>query len=158
MQESIAVLFVHAGTMLTWKESEIFSCGYLCHGLGICKTKQHSDTPSISWTSLTLIVSLHITVGLLDLCQVHLVPINEVAVHLWMGSPPHCLTCHQVNSAFRPSRVAKSSASFGTSAGWQVTLCDPTWHVSSHGSEAKLLLTGMCLPVLHVHVCIRMCV
>jgi len=37
-----------------------------------------------------------------------------------------------------PSGVAKSSTSFGwgkggnvTSAGWQVTLCDPVWHVSS---------------------------
>jgi len=35
--------------------------------------------------------------------------------------------------------VAKSSTSFGwgkggnvTSAGWQVTLCDPVWHVPSH--------------------------
>ena len=37
-----------------------------------------------------------------------------------------------------PSEVAKSSTSFGwgkggkvTSAGWQVTLCDPIWHVIS---------------------------
>jgi len=37
-----------------------------------------------------------------------------------------------------PSGVAKSSTSFGwgkggkvTSAGWQVTLCDPIWHVIS---------------------------
>jgi len=42
-----------------------------------------------------------------------------------------------VNSALHPSGVAKSSTSFGwgkggnvTSAGWQVTLCDPIWHVS----------------------------
>ena len=41
--------------------------------------------------------------------------------------------------------VAKSSTSFGsgkggnvTSAGWQVTLCDPTWHVSSHSGVAML--------------------
>jgi len=25
-----------------------------------------------------------------------------------------------------------------TSAGWQVTLCDPIWHVSSHSSVATL--------------------
>ena len=25
-----------------------------------------------------------------------------------------------------------------TSAGWQVTLCDPTWHVSSHIGESRL--------------------
>ena len=39
-----------------------------------------------------------------------------------------------------PFLVAKQSTSFGwdngenvTFAGWQVTLCDPIWHVSSHG-------------------------
>ena len=49
----------------------------------------------------------------------------------------------QVNSALHPSGVAKSSTSFGwgnggnvTSAGWQVTLCDPIWHVSSRSGEA----------------------
>ena len=48
-------------------------------------------------------------------------------------------TTTQVNSALHPSRVAKSSTSFGwgkggkvTSAGWQVTLCDPIWYVISH--------------------------
>jgi len=42
-----------------------------------------------------------------------------------------------------PSGVAKSSTSFGwgkgwnvTSAGWQVILCDPIWHVSSSSGEA----------------------
>jgi len=48
-------------------------------------------------------------------------------------------------------RVAKSSTSFGwhngsnvTSAGWQVTLCDPIWHESSRSAEAgcKLLYSG----------------
>ena len=41
--------------------------------------------------------------------------------------------------------VAKSSTSFGwgkggnvTSAGWQVTLCDPIWYVSSRIGEACL--------------------
>ena len=41
------------------------------------------------------------------------------------------------------SGVAKSSTSFGrgkgwnvTSAGWQVTLCDPIWHVSSSSGES----------------------
>jgi len=40
------------------------------------------------------------------------------------------------------SRVAKSSTSFGwgkggkvTTAGWQVILCDPIWHVISHSGE-----------------------
>jgi len=42
-----------------------------------------------------------------------------------------------------PSGVAKSSTSFGlgkgwnvTSAGWQVTLCNPIWHVSPSSGEA----------------------
>ena len=42
-----------------------------------------------------------------------------------------------------PPGVAKSSTSFGwgkgwnvISAGWQVTLCDPIWHVSSSSGEA----------------------
>ena len=48
------------------------------------------------------------------------------------------ITTTQVNSALHPSRVAKSSTSFGwgkggkvTSAGWQVTLCDLIWHLIS---------------------------
>ena len=43
-----------------------------------------------------------------------------------------------------PSGVAKSSTSFGwgkggnvDSAGWQVTLCDPVWHVNSRSGEAS---------------------
>ena len=50
-----------------------------------------------------------------------------------------------VNSALHPSGIAKSSTSFGwgkggnvTSAGWQVTLCDPRWHVSSRSGVATL--------------------
>ena len=42
-----------------------------------------------------------------------------------------------------PPGVAKSSTNFGwgkgwniTSAGWQVTLCDPIWHVSSSSGVA----------------------
>jgi len=51
----------------------------------------------------------------------------------------------QVNSALHPFGVAKSRSSFGwdkggdvTSAGWQVTLCYPVWHVSSRSGEATL--------------------
>ena len=43
-----------------------------------------------------------------------------------------------------PSGVDKSSTSFGwgkggnvTSAGWQVTLCDPIWYVSSRSSDGR---------------------
>jgi len=51
----------------------------------------------------------------------------------------------QVNSALHPSGVAESSTSCGwgkggnvTSAGWQVTLCDPMWHVSYRSGVATL--------------------
>ena len=51
----------------------------------------------------------------------------------------------QINSALHPSGVAKSNISFRcckngnvTSAGRQVTLCDPIWHVSSHSGVAGL--------------------
>jgi len=47
----------------------------------------------------------------------------------------------RVSSALHPSGVAKSSTSFSgnvTSAGWQVTLCDPMWHVSSRSGVAVL--------------------
>ena len=51
-----------------------------------------------------------------------------------------------VNSALHPFGVAKSNTSFGwgkggnvTSAGWQVTLCDPIWHVSSRNNNNNLI-------------------
>ena len=50
-----------------------------------------------------------------------------------------------VNSDLHPSGVAKSSTRFGwgkggnvISAGWQVTLCDRMWHVSSRSGVATL--------------------
>jgi len=56
--------------------------------------------------------------------------------------------------------VAKSSTSFGwckgwnvTSAGWQVTLCDPIWHVSSSSGVATSvteLLYPCCLLWLRI--------
>ena len=58
-----------------------------------------------------------------------------------------------------PSGVAKSSASFGwvkgwnvTSAGWEVTLYDPIWHVSSSSGVATSVseLLYPCYSVLHV--------
>ena len=52
--------------------------------------------------------------------------------------------CNQQTRSRYPSRVTKSSTSFSwgkggnvTSAGWQVTLCDPIWHVSSCSGEAS---------------------
>ena len=59
------------------------------------------------------------------------------------GQSASVLTGHRLISALHPSGVAKSSTSFCwgkggnvTSAGWQVTLCDPIWHVSSRSGDA----------------------
>jgi len=58
------------------------------------------------------------------------------------GRAAHLVQCIGQLSLASPG-VAKSSISFGwnkgrniTSAGWQVTLCDPIWHVSSRRGEA----------------------
>jgi len=60
----------------------------------------------------------------------------------WARAAPYC-------SVFYPFGVAKSSTNFGwnncgnvTSVEWQVTLCDPIWHVSSRSGEAVLLTKG----------------
>jgi len=52
------------------------------------------------------------------------------------------MTPFWVNSALHHSGVAKSRTNFHcgkggkvTAAGWQVTLCDPIWHVISRSSE-----------------------
>ena len=55
---------------------------------------------------------------------------------LWAGIPSRYVT----------SQLGQLSTSFGwdkggnivTSAGWQVTLCDPMWHVSSRSGVATL--------------------
>jgi len=73
-----------------------------------------------------------------------------------------------VNSAFHPSGVDKSSTSFGwgkggnvTSVGWQVTLCDPMWHVSSRSNVATLrtaihlLLTYLLTLLSHPYFLLR---
>jgi len=63
----------------------------------------------------------------------------------FLGRLSHVSAPKQVNSALHSSGVAKSSTSFGwgkggnvTSAGWQVTLCDPMWRVSSRSGVATL--------------------
>ena len=62
----------------------------------------------------------------------------------WVRFPVHALSGTQVNSAFHPSGVGKSSTSlhllglrWGVFAcvGWQVTLCDPIWQVTPCSSE-----------------------
>ena len=57
------------------------------------------------------------------------------------------LTNHLGQLSLASLRGAKSSTSFGwgkggnvTSAGWQVTLCDPIWYVSSRSGEPCKLL------------------
>jgi len=60
------------------------------------------------------------------------------------------MTASQINSALHPTGVAKSSTSFGwgkvTAAGWQVTLCDPIWHVISRSSVVILITNCYTLP------------
>jgi len=66
--------------------------------------------------------------------------VHTVTKHKPYGTRAQIIGTH-VNSALHPSGVAKLSTSFGwgkggkvTSAGWQVTLCDPIWHVISCSS------------------------
>ena len=54
------------------------------------------------------------------------------------------LTNHLGQLSLASLRVAKSSTSFGwgkggnvTSAEWQLTLCDPIWHVSSRSGDGR---------------------
>ena len=73
---------------------------------------------------------------------------------LSLAIPPYVLavsTTTHVNSALHPSGVAKLSTSFGcgngrkvTTARWQVTLCDPLWHVIFH-SGALISITNYCI-------------
>ena len=47
--------------------------------------------------------------------------------------------------ALCPSGVALAGVSGNVnSAGWQVTLCDPAWHVSSRSGEATLRTAILC--------------
>ena len=61
----------------------------------------------------------------------------------YAGKPS--LTNHIGQHSLASPGVAKSSTIFGwgkggnvTSAGWQVTLCDPIWHVSSRSGDGRL--------------------
>ena len=63
------------------------------------------------------------------------------------------ITTTQVNSALHPSGIAKLSTSFGwgkgrkvTTAGWQVTLCDPIWHVISS--------SGVVISITNCYICV----
>jgi len=56
----------------------------------------------------------------------------------------HGVVADTLVMALHPSGVDESSTSFGwgkcgnvSSAGWQVTLCDPIWHVSPRSGEAS---------------------
>jgi len=65
----------------------------------------------------------------------------------WVGLGKGTVAYIHLDSALHPSGVAffnEVPASFGwdkrgnvTSAGWQVTPCDPVWHVSSRSGEAS---------------------
>ena len=76
---------------------------------------------------------------------------------LWAGIPPRYVA-NEVNSALHPSGVANwSLVGWGkcgnvSSAGWQVTLCDPIWHASSRSGEANCckLLYSVLLILLYI--------
>ena len=65
--------------------------------------------------------------------------------HLQAGIPPwyiikpteplqHCIPPGSLNRV--PALIGWGKGGNITSAGWQVTLCDPIWHVSSRSAEA----------------------
>ena len=64
----------------------------------------------------------------------------------WLSSGGNTISvCNQPTRSTQPCIPPESSTSFGwgkggnvTSAGWQVTPCDPTWHVSSHSGVTTL--------------------
>jgi len=83
-------------------------------------------------------------VGLETFMSLVQVPLISLLGYFWdrwpslVGKLSWDVTTTEVNSPVHPFRVAKSSTSFGwgkggkvTAAGWQVTLCDPIWHVIS---------------------------
>jgi len=105
-----------------------------------------------------------------QLAVVGLKPSHGTASYFWGRWP--CLagklsldvTTTHVNSALHPFRVAKLSTSPGcgkggtvTSAGWQVTLCDPIWYVISCSSEVSLHTAMSCLSFFSVKFCVQLC-
>jgi len=66
--------------------------------------------------------------------------------HLWAGIPSRYVTSQLGQLSLASLRVAKPTTGFRwgkgwnvTSAGWQVTLCAPIWHVSSSSGVATLV-------------------
>jgi len=60
-----------------------------------------------------------------------------------MGS--HSVTCHL-------AEVTKVKGGNVTSAGWQVTLCDPIWHVSSRSGVVLVTQTAIRFLTLHARL------
>ena len=85
-------------------------------------------------------------IPLLQLAATHYYALVKTELLVSTDWQTHSHSLHGwVNSALHLSGVAKSSTSFGwgngrnvTSAGWQVTPCDPMWHVSSRSGVATL--------------------
>ena len=72
-------------------------------------------------------------------------------LHMQEGHTSDWFVSLQVNSALHPSGVAISSTSCGwgkdgkvSAAGWQVTLCDPSWRVISR-SGVLISITNYCI-------------
>jgi len=71
---------------------------------------------------------------------------------LWAGIPPRYVTkpsrstqpCIPLGSLNRvPALIGWGKGGNVTSAGWQVTLCDPIWHVSSRSSVVLVAQTAI---------------
>jgi len=48
-----------------------------------------------------------------------------------------------------PALISSGKGGNVTSAGWQVTLCDLIWHVSSHSGAMLVAQTAICFLTLH---------
>jgi len=84
---------------------------------------------------------------------------------LWAGIPPRYVTkptrstqpCIPLGSLNRvPALIGWGNGGNVTSAGWQVILCDPIWHVSSRSGVVLVAQTAirfLTLPYLHGLIC-----
>ena len=71
---------------------------------------------------------------------------------LWAGIPPRYVTkptrstqpCIPLGSLNRvPALIVSGKGGIVTSAGWQVILCDPMWHVSSRSGAVLVAQTAI---------------
>jgi len=76
--------------------------------------------------------------------------LHGIGDRLWAGIPPWyiikptrsaqpCIPLRSLNRVL--ALIGSGKGGNVTSAGWQVTLCDPIWHVSSHGGAVLVAQT-----------------